>query len=131
MKQTITIVAMLVAMPAMAQLNNTVEVTNEVKPVVTDAKKVEVKTQAVETQVKHYTMQYAVESQLTNNYAEEPVGDYATEEVVKGNKKGYVHLGGGTHGRLDGQASYQFALTEDDALDISLMLKGFNGQVRD
>ena len=116
---------------AWAQLNNTVEVTNEVKPVVTDVKKVEVKTQAAETQVKHYTMQYAMESQPTTNYAEEPMGDYATEEVIKGNKKGYVHLGGGTQGRLDGRASYQFALTEDDVLGVNLMLQGFNGRVRD
>jgi hypothetical protein len=99
-------ISLFACLAAMAQLNNTVEVTNEVKPVVTDAKKVEVKTQAVQTQVKHYTMQYATEGQPTTNYAEEPVGDYATEEIVKGNKKGYVHLGGGTHGQLDGRASY-------------------------
>ena len=123
-------ISLFTCLAAMAQLNNTVEVTNEVKPVVTDAKKVDVKTQAVQTQVKHYTMQYATEGQPTTNYAEEPVGDYATEEVVKGNKKGYVHLGGGTHGQLDGSASYQFNLTEDDALGVSLMLQGFDGKVR-
>lgn len=123
-------ISLFACLAAMAQLNNTVEVTNEVKPVVTDAKKVEVKTQAVQTQVKHYTMQYATEGQSTTNYAEEPVGDYATEEIVKGNKKGYVHLGGGTHGQLDGRASYQFKLTEDDVLGVSLMLQGFDGKVR-
>ena len=47
----------------MAQLDNTVEVTNEVKPVVTDVKKVDVKTQVAETKVKHYTMEYAVTGQ--------------------------------------------------------------------
>lgn len=123
-------ISLFTCLAAMAQLNNTVEVTNEVKPVVADAKKVEVKTQAVQTQVKHYTMQYATEGQPTTNYAEEPVGDYTTEEVAKGNKKGYVHLGGGTHGQLDTRASYLFNLAEDDALGVSLMLQGMNGKVR-
>lgn len=114
----------------MAQLNNTVEVTNEVKPVVTDAKKVDVKTQAAETKVTHYTMQYAVEGQPLSNYVPEPLGDYESEAVWKGNKKGYVHLAGGVLGKLDGQAVYQFDLTDNDALTMDLSLNGFNGKAR-
>ena len=113
-----------------AQLDNTVEVTNEVKPVVTDAKKVDVKTQVAETKVTHYTMQYAVEGQPLSNYVPEPLGDYESEAVWKGNKKGYVHLAGGVLGKLDGQAVYQFDLTENDALTLDFSLKGFNGKTR-
>ncbi|MBR1666893.1 MAG: hypothetical protein IJ693_01295 [Bacteroidaceae bacterium] len=114
-----------------AQLDNTVEVTNEVKPVVTDVKKVDVKTKAAETKVTHYTMQYAVAGQALNNYAPEPLGDYESEAVWKGRKKGYVHLSGGSHGNLDGKIGYQFDLTENDAFNIDLSLKGFNGTVKD
>ena len=113
-----------------AQLNNTVEVTNEVKPVVTDAKKVDVKTQVAETKVTHYTMEYAVEGQPLNNYVPEPLGDYESEAVWKGNKKGYVHLAGGVLGKLDGLAVYQLDLTDNDALTLDLSLKGFNGKTR-
>ena len=116
---------------SLAQLDNTVEVTNEVKPVVTDAKKVDVKTKQAETKVTHYTMQYAVEGQPLNNYAPEPLGNYESEAVWKGNKKGYVHLGGGSHGNLDGLFTYQFDLTDQDALGIDFSLKGFNGKTRD
>lgn len=111
-----------------AQLDNTVEVTNEVKPVVSDVKKVEVKAQVAETQVQHYTMQYAVQSQSLGSYADSPLGEYGSDAVRKGNKRGYVHLGGGSHGNLDGQASYQFGLTDNDALSVDLTLKGFNGK---
>ncbi len=116
---------------AMAQLDNTVEVTNEAKPVVTDVKKMPVKTKPAETKVTHYTMQYAVDGQALNNYAPEPLGDYESEAVWKGNKKGYLHLSGGVLGKLDGQAAYQFDLTENDALGVDLTFQGFNGKARD
>lgn len=114
-----------------AQLDNTVEVTNEAKPVVTDVKKMPVKTKPAETKVTHYTMQYAVEGQPLNNYAEEPLGDYSSEAVWKGKKNGYVQLGGGVQGNLDGQVTYQFNLTEQDALGVDFSLKGFNGHAAD
>lgn len=114
-----------------AQLNNTVEVTNEVKPVATDVKKVDVKTKPAETKVKHYTMQYAVGGQTLNNYAPESLGNYESEAVWKGKKNGYLHLAGGVQGMLDGQAAYQLGLTDNDVLGIDLSLKGFNGHVKD
>ena len=123
-------IALFTCLATMAQLDNTVEVTNEVKPVVTDVKKVDVKTKQAETKVTHYSMQYAVEGQTLNNYAPEYLGDYESEAVKKGNKKGYVHLGGGSHGNLDGQIDYQFDLTDNDAFEIDFSLKGFNGKTR-
>ena len=131
MKRHIAIYSMLMTLPVFAQLDNTVEVTNEVKPVVTDVKKVEVKTKAADTKVKHYTMEYAVNSQPLYNYAPEPLGDYRDEAVWKGNKRGYLHLAGGSHGNLDGQVGYQFDFSNADALDIDLSLKGFNGKAKD
>lgn len=116
---------------AYGQLDNTVEVTNEVKPVAADVKKVDVKTKAAETKVKHYTMQYAVQGQPLGNVAPEPLADYSSEAVWKGNKKGYLHLSGGSHGNLDGQACYLFDLTNNDGLGIDLSLKGFNGKTQE
>ena len=116
---------------AWAQLNNTVEVTNEVKPVTTDVKKVDVKTQPAETKVKHYTMQYDVSGKTLSNYAPESLGDYESEAVWKGRKNGYLHLAGGVQGMLDGQAAYQLGLTDKDVLGFDLSLKGFNGHAKD
>lgn len=124
-------IALFTCLATMAQLDNTVEVTNEVKPVVTDVKKVDVKTKQAETKVTHHSMQYAVEGQTLNNYAPEYLGDYESEAVKKGNKKGYVHLGGGSHGNIDGLVTYQFDLTDNDALGIDFSLKGFNGKTKD
>ena len=119
---------MMAAMPAMAQLNNTVEVTNEVKPVVNDVKKVEIKTQPIKTEVKHYTMNYATQGETLNNFAPEPLGNYHSDEKTKGDKNGYIHLGGGSHGNADGRIAYKFGITNDDALNIDLSLNGFNGK---
>lgn len=119
------------ASPAFAQLNNTVEVTNTVKPVVTDAKKVDVKSQAADTQVKHYTMQYNVNGQNLNEYQAEPLGDYSSEEVWKGNKNGYLQLAGLSHEQVDGEIAYKFNLSDNDALTIDYTLKGHNGKTLD
>ena len=118
-------------MPVMAQLDNTVEVTNEVKPVVSDAKKVEVKAKAAETKVQQYTMEYALQSQPLQSFVESPIGDYRSDAVKEGDSRGYVHLGGGSHGNLDGQVAYQFDFTDKDALALDLSLKGFNGKTRE
>lgn len=131
MRRYVAICAVLMALPACAQLDNTVEVTNEVKPVVTDVKKVDVKTKAAETKVKHYTMEYAVNGQSLSNYAPEPLGDYRSEAVWKGSKRGYLHLAGGNHGNLDGQVGYQFDFSDADALGVDLSLQGFCGKVKD
>ena len=131
MRRYVAIYAMLMAMPVFAQLDNTVEVTNEVKPVATDAKKVDVKTKAADTKVKHYTMEYAIKEQPLLNYAPEPLGDYRSEAVWKGNKKGYLHLAGGSHGNLDGQIGYQFYFSDADVLGVDLSLQGFNGKAKD
>ena len=124
----LAIFSFLASAPVYAQLDNTVEVTNEVKPIVTEAQKVEVKTQAIKTEVKHYTMPYAVQGKNYNDFPDTPLGHYSTDEVDKGNKKGHLRLGGGSHGNLDGQAIYQFDITPQDALTFDLSLSGFNGK---
>lgn len=131
MRTYIAILAMFMASPVLAQLDNTVEVTNEVKPVVTDVKKVDVKTKAADTKVKHYAIEYAVKGQPLSNFAAEPLGDYTTEAVKSGKRNGYLHLSGGSHGNLDGQATYQFDLADRDALALDLTLKGFNGKAQE
>ena len=131
MRKYVAIYAMLMTLPVSAQLDNTVEVTNEVKPVVTDVKKVEVKTEAAEAKVKHYTMEYAVKDQPFYNFIAEPIGNHRSEAVEKGNKRGYLHLAGGSHGNLDGQIGYQFDFSDANALGIDLSLQGFNGKAKD
>ncbi len=118
------------AMPAMAQMDNTVEVTREVKPVVKDANKINILPNAVETPVKHYNVQYSAESKPTQNFVSEPMTDPSSEAVLKGNKSGYLQLAGGTSGKVDSHAAYQFDLTDNDAIAIDLSLKGFNGTAK-
>lgn len=130
-KVFLTSCSLLVCLAALAQLDNTVEVTNDAKPVVTDVKKMPVKTKPAETKVTHYTMEYAVQGQPLSNYTPEPLGDYESEAVWKGNKKGYVHLSGGVPGTLDGMAAYQFDLSDNDALTLDFTLKGFNGKAKE
>ena len=81
-KKYTTILAILTAMPAMAQLDNTVEVTNEIKPVVNDVKKVEIKTQPIKTEIKHYTMPYSTQGETLTHFAAEPLGNYRRTHIL-------------------------------------------------
>lgn len=124
----LAILSLLASAPAYAQLDNTVEVTSEIKPVVTEAQKVDVKTQAVKTEVKHYTMPYAVQCKPFTDFTASPLSHYSSKEIDRGNKKGHLRMGGGSHGNLDAQAIYQFDITTLDALTLDLSLSGFKGK---
>lgn len=133
MKSTIFLFPLLgaFALPAAAQLDNTVEVTNEVKPVVKDANKINVLPSVVETPVKHNKVEYASQSQPHTSFADEPLRDYSCDAAYNGNKRGYLQLAGGSHGQVDAEGAYQFDFSNHDALNIDLTLKGFNGTARD
>lgn len=116
------------ATPAFAQLNNTVEVTNEVKPVVKDANKINILPSVVETTPKHYQVEYATDSQPISEFSEDPIGEHTTYEMWNGNKRGYVQLAAGSHGQTDSHAAYKFNLDNSDALTLDVSLNGFNGK---
>lgn len=116
------------AMPANAQLNNTVEVTNEVRPVVKDANKINILPSVVETPVKHHEVQYSTDAKPLTSFKRERLGNHDTQEVTDGNKNGFVTLGGGSHGQVDGKLDYVFDFGKNDALGIDLSLNGFNGK---
>lgn len=113
--------------PAFAQLDNTVEVTNTVKPIVTEAKKVDTKNKAVTTKAKQYSMEFNVQSTQPTAYAQDTLRDYSSAEVVKGDKNGYLQVGGGIQGAIDTHAAYKLDITETDVVTIDLGLQGFNG----
>lgn len=116
------------SLSASAQLNNTVEVTNEVKPVVKDANKINILPNVVETPVKHNNVEYSAGVQPMQNFEYEPLRDYSCDAAYYGNKRGYLQLAGGSHGQLDTKAAYQFDFTNHDVLNIDFTLDGFNGK---
>lgn len=133
MKSNIYLLPLLAAfsLPASAQLDNTVEVTNEVKPVVKDANKINVLPKVVETSATHKQVEYLDQSQPFKKFDVEPIRDYSCDAVYNGNKRGYLQLAGGSHGQVDAQGAYQFDFTNHDVLNIDLTLSGFNGKTLD
>lgn len=126
-KQHILYLLAAISTPAFAQLDNTVEVTNTVKPIVTEAKKVEMKNQALTPNAKQYSMEFNVQSTQPSAYAQDTLRDYSSPEVIKGDKNGYLQVAGGIQGTIDTHAAYKIDLTETDIIGIDLALQGFNG----
>lgn len=116
------------ALPASAQLNNTVEVTNEVKPVVKDANKINVLPSVVETPVKHHQEKYSFTSKPFTAFAQEAVRNYSSMEVIDGDRPAFVSLAGGSHGLVDFKADYRYAMDVNNAVTIDLSLDGFDGK---
>lgn len=133
MKSAIYLIPLLasIALPAAAQLDNTVEVTNEVKPVVNDANKINILPSVVETPVKHNKVEYQTDAQPMKQFGKEPVRDYSSDAAYNGNKRGYLQLAGGSHGLTSNEAAYQFDFSNHDVLNLDFTLDGFNGKTKE
>ncbi len=117
----------ILAVPAMAQMDNTVEVETSVTPIVKDANKINVLPEVIESQAKHNAVKYSTSLMQTKQYVFTPVDMMSSETVGEGAEKGFVALGGGASGNLDLRGAYGINLSPKDVLGIHITLGGFNG----
>lgn len=113
--------------PAMAQMDNTVEVETSVTPVVKDANKINVLPEVVESNAKHNKVNYSTAMMQTKKYMFTPVDMMSAESSGKGANKGFVSLGAGLPGAVDLRGAYGFNISRNDVLGIHASLGGFNG----
>jgi len=116
------------SLPAMAQMDNTVEVETSVTPIVKDANKINVLPEVVETESKHNAVQYSTAMLQTKKYVFTPVDMLSTEFKEKGARKGFLSLGGGVPGVLDVRGAYGIDLSKNDVLGFRISSNGFKGK---
>jgi hypothetical protein len=122
------VLSSMLAIPAMAQMDNTVEVETSVTPIVKDANKINVLPEIVESQAKHYDVNYSTAMMQTKKYVFTPVDMMAAETMGSGAGKGFVSAGGGMPGTLDLRGAYGFDLSRNDVLGVRISCGGFNGK---
>lgn len=116
----------LAAVPAFAQMDNTVVVETSVTPVVKDANKINVLPQVVESETVHNAVSYSNKLLQTKKYIFAPVDMMSAESVGNGAGKGFVSLGAGSAGNLDVHAAYGFNLSKNDVLGLRFSMDGFS-----
>ena len=126
MKKYIFSLVAMAAVPAFAQMDNTVEVETSVTPVVKDANKINVLPQVVESETVHNSVSYSKKVLATKKYIFDPMDMMSSESVGEGADKGFFSLGGGTAGNFDLHAAYGFDVSKNDVLGVRFSVDGFS-----
>ncbi|MBR6197367.1 MAG: TonB-dependent receptor [Bacteroidaceae bacterium] len=126
MKKYIFSLVAMAAVPAFAQMDNTVEVETSVTPVVKDANKINVLPQVVESETVHNSVSYSQKILSTKKYIFAPMDMMSSETVGEGADKGFFSLGAGTAGNFDLHAAYGFDISKNDVLGVQFFTDGFS-----
>ena len=130
-KQILTLLCSLTVLPALAQMDNVVEVENTYTPVVKDANKINVLPEVEKTNVPHYPVKYTDQAQPASSYVFQPTEAAQSEAVDEGAPRGFATIGAGVRGNLNIRGAYGLKLSNSDLLDFDLSLRGYKGRVED
>lgn len=128
-KSILTIVCGVLALPALAQMDNVVEVENTYTPVVKDANKINVLPEVETTDVPHYPVKYTDQAQPASRYVFQPTKAAQSEVADAGAPRGFATIGAGVRGMLNLRGAYGLKLSDSDLLDFDLSLRGHKGRV--
>lgn len=122
------IIAFMTIMPAMAQMDNVVEVENTYTPHVKDANKINVVPEKRIVNVTRKKVNYTSSAHpMASDFVFQPLSLEQTDVLVTDQKKNFVTAGGGNMGNLLIGGAFGLDFTKYDRLDIDLGLNGYNG----
>lgn len=128
--RTTAILALLAAMPAMAQMDNVVDVEHIYKPEIKDANKINIQPEVKAASVERSAVDYALTPRSIGKYTFTPVVAAKSATSEEGQPRRFISLGGGTEGNILGNAALGIKFDQRTALDISLGLRGHNAKVQ-
>ncbi len=117
------------SLPAVAQMDNVVEVEAGYTPTVKDANKINVLPDIQSTSARHYDVQYSLTSVPTGSTIFQPMYAAQSDATLKGAPKGFATIAGGNDGGALGRVAYGYDFTADDRIDLDVSLRGVNGKV--
>lgn len=110
-------------------LNRTVVVEQEYNPDILDASKINMLPKVEEPSVAKKGIEYStVTIPVTSFGTYQEIQPFISKEEQAKAKRGYVRLGYGNYGNLDGKASYLFDLSKKDRLGIAAGIDGMDGK---
>lgn len=111
-------------------VDRTVVVEQEYNPEIMDAKKINVLPDIEPLTVTPKNVEYNQAISPATSIPSEPVTAYSGKEEQPKNKPGYVRLGYGNRGNVDGRLNYLYKPNEDQSVNFFLSLDGMNGNIK-
>lgn len=112
-------------------LDRTVVVENEYNPEIMDASKINLLPAVEEPAIVKNDIEYSIgEMPATSFGAYVPMNSLADKPSREDAKTGFVRLGYGNYGNVDGRLSYLFNLSKKDRLGVYAALDGMNGTLK-
>lgn len=114
--------------PAMAQMDNVVEVETNYRPALKDADKINVSPKFEESTVNHYNVTYSSKAYSTDQFVFQPMWPATNPNLLRSEKKMFATFGYGTEGNVLGRLAGQIDLSRGNAIQIDYSTRGFNGE---
>ena len=111
-------------------LNRTVVVEREYNPIIQGASKVNVLPQVEEPTLSKKEVEYVLSSMPAQAVPVSLVKPFVAKEYEPGNYPGYLRLGLGNYGNIDGRGHYTFKMTKRDQLSLDVSSWGMNGKLK-
>lgn len=121
--------AFLSVLPAMAQMDNVIDVEHIYKPEIKDANKINIQSEVSKTTVKRSPSDYSLTSIPVSSYAFTPVWAANSDKANESTPRRFISLGGGTEGNIIGRAAVGLEFDKRNSLNINLGLHGHNAKV--
>lgn len=110
-------------------LNRTVIVEQEYNPDIMDASKINILPKVKEPTVEKKDIEYSTTMlPITSFGNNEAISPYTKTFQQINAQRGYIRLGYGNYGNIDGKFSYLFDLSKKDQLGVSAIIDGMNGK---
>ena len=112
-----------------AHLDRTVVVENLYNPDIMNAHKINILPTLEEPQTVKKRIEYAIAAKPSRQFGFDPMDNFgATPQQATANN-GYLRLGYGNRGNLDGRLSYRLDMSQRDELNANLQLRGMDGTI--
>ena len=109
------------------QLDRTVVVENLYNPDIMNANKINIMPTLEEPQVAKKQIEYATSTKPSKQFGFAPMVSFGETPQLADAQKGYLRLGYGNRGNVDGRLSYRLDLGKRDELNANLAFHGMDG----
>lgn len=111
------------------QLDRTVVVENLYNPDIMNANKINIMPTLEEPQVAKKQIEYATSTKPSKQFGFAPMASFGETPQLADAQKGYLRLGYGNRGNVDGRLSYRLDLGKRDELNANLAFHGMDGTI--
>lgn len=111
------------------QLDRTVVVENLYNPNIMNANKINLMPTLEEPQMDKKQIEYATTTKPAAQFSFNPMGNFGATPQQANAKNGYLRLGYGNRGNVDGRLAYRLNPSERDKVNASVIFRGMDGKI--